>query len=88
MLCTYPGERHIGIAWKSPSAGDGLAQHRRDLLVDSSSWGGWNSIGRQQPHGRLRTRWEHWSAPGVSLERAMTADSLRFAAAECVTVPH
>jgi hypothetical protein len=33
MLCTCPGKRYIGMAWKSPSAGDGPAQHHRDLLV-------------------------------------------------------
>ena len=33
MLGAYSGERYIGMAWKPPGAGDGLAQHRRDLLV-------------------------------------------------------
>jgi hypothetical protein len=33
MLRAYPRKRYIGIAWKSPGAGDGLAQYHRDLLV-------------------------------------------------------
>jgi hypothetical protein len=37
MLSTHTGKRDIGMAWKPPGAGNGLAQHRRDLFVLNSS---------------------------------------------------
>jgi hypothetical protein len=61
MLGAYSGERYIGMAWKPPGAGDGLAQHRRDLLVRQFL------LGLLEQHRRTVAAQQHENKIGTAL---------------------